>query len=64
MLNVVLKIASQGATPESFILESVGCLRASYIYKQTWTPFLGEKLLIGIEEDNSNKIATKRHTDH
>ena len=48
MLNVVLKMASQGATPESFILESV--VRGHHIYKQTWTPFLGEKLLIGIED--------------
>ena len=45
-------MASLGATPESFILESVVC--GHHIYKQTWTPFLGEKLLIGIEEDNSN----------
>ena len=45
-------MASQGATSESFILESV--VRRHRIYKQTWTPFLGEKLLIGIEEDNSN----------
>ena len=42
-------MASQGATPESFILESV--VRRHHIYKQTWTFFLGEKLLIGIEED-------------
>ena len=61
-MNVVLKIASQGATPESFW--KVLVVRGHHIYKQTWTPFLGEKLLIGIEEDNSNEIATKRHTDH
>ena len=36
-LNVVLKMASQGATPESFILENV--VRGGHIYKQTWTPF-------------------------
>ena len=45
-------MASQGATSESFILESV--VHRHHIYKQTWTPFLGEKLLIGIEDDNSN----------
>jgi len=38
MLNVVLQMASQGATPKSFILESV--VRGHHIYKQTWTPFL------------------------
>ena len=43
MLNFVLKMAGQGATPESFILESV--VRGHHICKQTWTPFLGEKLL-------------------
>ena len=41
----------EGAAPESFILESV--VRRHHISKQIWTPFLGEKLLIGIEEDNS-----------
>ena len=53
MLNIVLKMASQGTTPESFILESV--VRGRHIYKPTWTPFLGEMLLIGIEEDNSHE---------
>ena len=52
MLNVVLKMTSQGATPES---SSWKVLFAGITYyKQTWTPFLGEKLLIGIEEDNGN----------
>ena len=41
----------EGAAPESFILESA--LRWHHIYKQIWAPFLGEKLLIGVEEDNS-----------
>ena len=31
-------MASQGAIPEFFILESV--VRGHHIYKQTWTPFL------------------------
>ena len=39
---VVLKMASQGATPDSFILESF--VRGHHIYKQTWTPFLGERI--------------------
>ena len=41
----------EGAAPESFILESV--VRGHHSCKQIWAPFLGEKLLIGIEEDNS-----------
>ena len=40
MLNVVLKMASQGATPESFILESV--VRRRHI-QADMDPFLGRE---------------------
>ena len=45
-------MASQTTAPTSFILESI--VHGHHIYKQIWTPFLGEKLQIGIEEDNSS----------
>ena len=46
------KIASQSTSPESFIFESV--VRGHHIYKRVWTPVLGEKLGIVIEEDNNH----------
>ena len=45
-------MASQGDTTESFILESV--VRGHHIYKRIWTPVLGERLQVKVEEDNSN----------
>ena len=48
----------EGAVPMSFILESV--VYGHHICKQIWAPFLGEKLLIGIEEDNSELVRGPR----
>ena len=42
---------TEGAAPVSFILERF--VREHHIWKQIWMPFLGEKLQVGIEEDNS-----------
>ena len=45
-------MASPSARNESFILERV--VRGHHIYKRVWTPVLGERLPITIEEDNNN----------
>ena len=50
----MLKMASQSATPESFISESVVCGHHAYI-QADMDPFLGRE---------ATEIATKRHTDH
>ena len=45
-------MANQSASPESFMFESVVCFH--HVYKRVWTPVLGEKLRIVIEEDNNH----------
>ena len=48
----VEKMASQVIVPEVFWLESIVC--GHHIYKWVWTPVVGEKLPVDIEEDNTN----------
>ena len=38
--------------PEVYCLESVVC--GHHIYKRVWSPVVGEKLPVDIEEDNAN----------
>ena len=45
-------MTSPSPTAELFTLESV--VRGHHIYKRVWSPMLGEKLQIEIEEDNRN----------
>ena len=55
-------MTSPSTTPELFTLESV--VRGHHIYKRVWTPMLGEKLQIAIEDDNSNDaraVAVQKH---
>ena len=45
-------MTSPSTTAESFTLESV--VHVHHIYKRIWTPMLGERLQIEIEEDDRN----------
>ena len=55
-------MTSPSTTAELFTLESV--VRGHHIYKRVWTPMLGKKLQIAIEDDNSNDaraVAVQKH---
>ena len=45
-------MASQSASPESFMFDSG--VRGHHVYKRVWIPVLEEKLRIVIEKDNNH----------
>ena len=47
------RLVSQVIVPEMYCLESV--VRGQHVYKQEWTPMVGNKLPVDIKEDDANE---------